>query len=177
MGYGDIIIAAASITLMIITIERSHKDAVDGKILSLKEDKIKSLSYTNNYEHSDMDEDTSYEVRAFHKAVFNILKLYFDWHGGDSQYKKYQNNEEIIIRPELQKAFAQILNIDKSYTISNAGDELVPIFETSLTECYDSIRSIMKKHQDQCSDDKYRVLGKDVIKIIKKEDNELKVYW
>ena len=48
MGYGDIIIAAASITLMIITIDRSHKDAVDSKVLSLREDKIQSLSYTRD---------------------------------------------------------------------------------------------------------------------------------
>lgn len=46
VGFGDIIIASATITLMIVTIYRSHRDAIDSKILNLRENKIESFSYS-----------------------------------------------------------------------------------------------------------------------------------
>lgn len=93
-------------------------------------------------------ENNAHELNSFHRAIELILRMYylinFDI---KEKYQDLTNNEEILFHKELQPYFAIILNLDGGFSVDNAADELVPTFDSALTECYHSIYSIMIKYK------------------------------
>lgn len=72
IAIGDIIIAVATITLMVVTIQRSHKDAVDTKVINLREDKIVFFTFETR-EMEILKQMGPYNPVNNHSILFKIV--------------------------------------------------------------------------------------------------------
>ena len=120
------------------------------------------------------DNISDFEKSALKKTIAQILKIYYKYHGNkEGNFRKHENNEELLMSSELQGIIATILNQDNRYNSQNAADELFVVFDRALTRCYHCIYQFMNENKKK---DLRYIIGEEALGIIESEKGELLIF-